>query len=90
MQIPPPAPISALSGLTDARDRVDSAADNIANANTEPFTPLRPDGTQDTTRAQDLAGEIVGTMQATILYGANLRVIQTDDAMRSSVVDLLV
>jgi hypothetical protein len=29
-------------------------------------------------------------MQATIVYGANLRVIHTDDAMRSSVVDLLV
>jgi flagellar basal body rod protein FlgG len=89
MQIAPPASESALLGLTDARDRVDSAAHNIANASTEPFAPLRADGAQGAPGTLDLGGEIVGTMQATILYGANLRVIQTDDEMRTSVVDLL-
>jgi flagellar basal body rod protein FlgG len=86
MQIAPPASASALLGLTDARDRAHSAAHNIANASTEPFAPLRPDGTQGAAGTLDLGGEIVGT---TILYGANLRVIQTDDEMRASVVDLL-
>jgi flagellar basal body rod protein FlgG len=90
MHIAPPASVSALAGLTDARDRLDTAAHNIANANTEPFAPLRPDGRQGEPGTQDLGGDIVGSMQATILYGANLRVIRTDDAMRSSVVDLLV
>jgi flagellar basal body rod protein FlgG len=78
-----------LSGLADAQNRVDTAH-NIANASTEPFSPLRPDGSQNAPRTQDLAGEIVGSMQATILYGANLRVIRTDDETRASVVDLLV
>jgi flagellar basal body rod protein FlgG len=41
-----PAPVSALSGLTDARSRADTAAHNIANASTDPFSPLRFDGTQ--------------------------------------------
>jgi flagellar basal body rod protein FlgG len=90
MNIAPPAAVSALSGLAGAQDRLDTAAHNIANASTEPFSPLHDDGTQGAPGTQDLVGEIVSSMQATILYGANLRVIRTDDAMRSSVVDLLV
>jgi flagellar basal body rod protein FlgG len=89
MQITPPAPASALTGLADARGRLDAAAHNLANASTEPFAPLRPDGTQGPPGTLDLGGEIVASMQATIVYGANLRVIRTEDEMRASVVDVL-
>jgi flagellar basal body rod protein FlgG len=89
MQIAPPAPASALTGLADARDRMDTAAHNLANASTEPFSPLRPDGTQGVPGSLDLAGEVVGTIQSTVLYGANLRVIRAEDEMRASVVNIL-
>ena len=89
MHIAPPAPASALTGLADARERMDPAAHNLANASTEPFSPLRPDGTQGAPGTLDPALEIVGTMQATVLYGANLRVIRAEDEMRASVVNIL-
>ena len=89
MQIAPPAPASALTGLADARDRMDTAAHNLANASTEPFSPLRPDGTQGVPGSLDLAGEVVGRMQATVIYGTNLRVIRAEDEMRASVVNIL-
>jgi flagellar basal body rod protein FlgC len=68
---------------------MDTAAHNLANASTEPFWPLRPDGTQGAPGSLDLAGEVVGTMQATVIYGANLRVIHAEDEMRASVVNIL-
>ncbi|HEX2102385.1 MAG TPA: hypothetical protein VHF51_01945 [Solirubrobacteraceae bacterium] len=66
MSVPPPTPVSALSGLADARSRLDTPAHNIASASMEPFSPLRPDGTQGAPRTQELAGDIVGSMPATI------------------------
>ena len=51
--------------MADASNRFDVAAHNVANLSTEPFSPLRPDGSQGPEGSMDLASELVeGTMLA--------------------------
>ena len=88
MTVSPPASVSALSGMREAADRLNVAAHNIANANTAPFAPLRPDGSTDSTDTLDLPTEMVAVVTAPIVYAANARVVRADEAMRTSLLDL--
>jgi flagellar hook protein FlgE len=84
-----PALSSAVNGMADASRRSDVAAHNIANASTDPFSPLRPDGSQGAPGSMDLASEIVdGTMLAPVAYAANAQVVRTADSMRGTLLDI--
>jgi flagellar basal-body rod protein FlgC len=85
---PPPSTASALAGMHDASSRLDVAAHNVANANTEPFAPLRPDGTTDSTDTLDFPTQMVAVATAPIVYAANAQVVRAGDAMTGSLLDL--
>jgi flagellar basal body rod protein FlgG len=89
MTVAPPTSVSALAGMRDAAQRLDVAAHNVANVNTQPFAPLRPDGTTDATDTADLPTQMVAVVTAPIVYAANARVMRADDQMRGTLVDLL-
>jgi flagellar basal body rod protein FlgG len=89
MTVAPPAPVSAVAGMRGATQNLDVAAHNVANANTQPFAPLRPDGTTDATDTVDLPTQMVAIATAPIVYAANAQVIRADDRMRRSLIDVL-
>jgi flagellar basal body rod protein FlgG len=88
MTVAPPAPVSALAGMGGAAQTLDVAAHNVANANTQPFAPLRPDGTTDATDTVDLPTQMVAIATAPIVYAANAQVVRADDRMRRSLIDV--
>jgi flagellar hook protein FlgE len=84
-----PAMFSAVRGMTDAGRRMDAAAHNIANVSTEPFAPLRADGTQGDVGSADLATDLVeATMLAPIAYAANASVIRAADETQRALLDI--
>ena len=85
-----PAVNSAMLGMTDASRRFDVAAHNVANMSTEPFSPLRPDGSQGAEGSMDLASELVeGTMLAPAAYTANAAMFRAADETRGYLLDVL-
>jgi flagellar hook protein FlgE len=90
MNVPPPSTASALSGMHDASNRLDTAAHNVANANTEPVAPLRPDGTTDVVDTVDLPTQLVAVATAPIVYAANAQVVRASDRMIGSLLDVRV
>jgi len=89
MQITP-AINSAALGMADSSNRFDVAAHNVANMSTEPFSPLRPDGSQGPEGSMDLASELVdGTMLAPAAYAANAAMFRTADETRGYLLDIL-
>ena len=75
---------------SDASNRFDVAAHNVANMSTEPFSPLRPDGSQGPEGSMDLGSELVeGTMLAPAAYTANAAMFRAADEMRGSLLDVL-
>ena len=84
-----PATSSAVRGLTDASNRFDTAAHNIANLSTDPFSPLRADGSQGPEGSMDLASEIVdGELLAPTAYTANAKVLSTQSEMTKALLDI--
>jgi flagellar hook protein FlgE len=84
-----PALNSAVWGMADASNRFDVAAHNVANVSTEPFSPLRPDGSQGPEGSMDLASEIVeGTIIAPAAYTANAAMFRTADETRGYLLDI--
>jgi flagellar hook protein FlgE len=88
MNVAAPSTVSALNGMHDASRRLDVAAHNVANANTEPYAPLRPDGTTDATDTLDLPTEMVAVATAPIVYAANAQVVRASDRMIGSLLDV--
>ena len=88
MTIAPPATASALDGMRDAAHRLDVASHNVANANTQPFAPLRPDGTTDATDTVDMPTEMVAVATAPIVYSANAQIVRAQDRMVGSLLDV--
>jgi flagellar hook protein FlgE len=88
MTIAPPATSSALNGMRDAAHRLDVASYNVANADTQPFAPMRPDGTTDATDTVDMPTEMVAVATAPIVYTANAQVVRAQDRMTGSLLDL--
>ena len=84
MTIAPTANAPALDGMRDAARRLDVAAHNVANASTQPFAPLRPDGTTDATDSLDMPTEMVAVATAPIVYTANAQVVRANDRMVGS------
>jgi flagellar basal body rod protein FlgG len=89
MNVAPPSTVCALAGMHDASNRLDVAAHNVANANTEPFAPLRPDGTTDANDTLDLPTQMVAVATAPIVYAANAQVVRASDRMTGSLLDVL-
>jgi flagellar basal body rod protein FlgG len=89
MTITPPASASALEGMRDAAQRLDVASHNVANANTQPFAPLRPDGTTDATDTLDMPTQMVAVATAPLVYNANAQVVRANDRMVGSLLDVL-
>ena len=89
----------ALSGMAAAQARLDSAAHNIANAQTPGFrrqaTESRtlPGGgvstsfTREASVGTDLATDLVGQREALYAFKANLRTVQVADDMLGSLLD---
>jgi flagellar basal body rod protein FlgG len=88
MTIAPPATASALDGMRDAAHRLDVASHSVANVSTQPFAPLRPDGTTDATDTVDMPTEMVAVATAPIVYGANAQIVRAQDRMVGSLLDL--
>lgn len=84
----PPSAVSALAGMHDAEQKLTIAAHNVANANTEPFAPLRPDGTTDATDTLDLPTQMVAIATAPIVYAANAQIVRASDRMVGSLLDV--
>ena len=89
MTIAPPANASAFDGMRDAAHRLDVAAHNVANADTQPFAPLRADGTTDATDSLDMPTEMVAVATAPIVYSANAQIVRAEDRMVGSLLDVL-
>jgi len=64
------------------------AAHNVANANTQPFAPLRPDGTTDSTDSPNLPTQVVAIATAPIVYAANAQIVRANDRMIGSLLDV--
>jgi len=89
----------AMSGLSAASLRLDASANNIANVQTpghrrDMVIQEAQDGGGVATRiarspqpGSDLAGDMVEQMSAAYAFKANLRVIQTQDAMMGTLLD---
>ena len=75
--------------MHDAEHRLDVAAHNVANADTQPFAPLRPDGTTDATDSVDMPTEMVAVATAPIVYSANAQIVRAQDRMVGSLLDVL-
>jgi len=90
MQVSPGSALSsAARGIADAAGRLDTAAHNIANISTEPFAPLRADGSQGAVGSLDVVSEIVdATMLAPIAYTANATVARTAAQMQRALLDM--
>lgn len=88
MNVAPSSTTSALAGMHDAERTLDVAAHNVANASTQPFAPLRPDGTTDSTDTLDLPTQMVAIATAPIVYTANAQVLRAADTMTGSLLDL--
>jgi flagellar hook protein FlgE len=89
MQITP-AINSSVLGMAAADRRFDTAAHNVANMSTEPFSPLREDGSQGAEGSMDLATELVeGTIVAPAAYTANAAMFRTADETRGYLLDVL-
>jgi hypothetical protein len=85
-----PAINSAVFGMADAGRRFDVAAQNVANMSTEPFSPLRPDGSQGAEGSMDLTTELVeGTMLAPAAYAANAAIVRAAVETERSLLDVL-
>jgi flagellar basal body rod protein FlgC len=86
---PGPALSSATRGMSAAGRRMDTAAHNVANLSTEPFAPLRADGTQGPVGSLDLVDELIeATMLAPIAYTANAAVARTAAEMQRALLDI--
>jgi flagellar hook-associated protein FlgK len=91
---------TALSGLNAASLRLDTAAHNIANTLTPNFRrqtvvqQALPGGgvAASVERAAEpggsLADDLIGQMSASYAYKANLKVVQTQDEIMGSLLDL--
>ncbi len=87
--------------MRDAAVRLDVAANNIANATTEGFTPCRvvstalPGGGVDPRvvpgdlAGVDLVGEMVGMMMAQVTFAANAKMMSTTSQVDRRVISLL-
>jgi hypothetical protein len=89
MTVAPPTPVSTLAGLHDAEHRLDVAAHNVANASTEPFAPLRPDGTLDAPDTLDMPTQLVAVATAPIVNTATARLLRAQDTVLGSLLDVL-
>ena len=89
MNVAPPSTVSGLAGMQGASRSLNIAAHNLANANTEPFAPQRPDGSTDATGSLDLPTQMVAVATAPIVYAANAQVVRAGDRMTGSLLDLL-
>jgi hypothetical protein len=89
MTVAPPASVTALAGMHGAAQSLDVAAHNVANANTQPVAPLRPDGTTDATDTVDLPTQMVAITTAPIVHAANAYVMRADARMRGALIDVL-
>jgi flagellar basal body rod protein FlgG len=85
----PPVATSAAQGLRNAQRRLEVAAHDVANIDTDDFQPLLEDGTPGDPGSLDLVGEMVAAMTAPIAYAANAKVLHADGEMRGMLVDLL-
>jgi flagellar hook protein FlgE len=85
-----PAMSSAVLGMGAASRRFDVAAHNVANMSTEPFSPLREDGSQGPEGTMDLSTELVeGTIVAPAAYTANAAMFRAADETRGYLLDIL-
>ena len=83
------APSSAVRGLNDASNRFDTAAHNIANVSTDPFSPLNAGGSFGAEGSMDLASQMVeGEVLAPTAYTANAKVLETQAAMTKALLDI--
>lgn len=90
-----------MSGLQDAALRLDVAANNVANASTEGFTPSRVvssavpgGGVRSTVTLGDLQGvdlptEIVNSLMAEASFAANARILARTFQTERHVLDIL-
>jgi flagellar basal body rod protein FlgC len=86
---PGPALSSAARGMSDAAGRLDTAAHNIANISTQPFAPLRADGSQDAVGSLDVIWELVdATVLAPVAYTANATVARTAAETQRALLDI--
>ena len=75
--------------MTAAARRLDTGAHNVANLSTEPFAPLRADGTQGAVGSLDLVSELVdATMLAPVAYKANATVARTAAETQRALLDI--
>ncbi len=93
-------PAIALSGMNAAQNRLDAAAHNVANVQTEPFRreqvlqQEQPSGGVSTSRSRAsaegsaLEADMVEQMQASSVYLANLAVFRTSDEMMGALVNM--
>lgn len=93
------API-ALSGMQAARVQLDTAAHNIANAQTAQFRrqqvtqEAQPEGgvtttiSRSSTPGPDFAGDTVAQLSAGYAFVANLRVVETEHHMLGALLDV--
>lgn len=93
-------PMLALSGMNAAQTRLNAAAHNVANVQTEPFRreqvvqQTQPSGGVSTslTRASNMGAaletDMVDQMQASSSYLANLAVFRTSDRMLGALLDM--
>ena len=96
--------VTAVSGLSASALRAQTAAYNIANANTANFAPLKVQTSTQTANGQgvgvkadviesqgpnDLASNIVDLNMASVAYSANATVIRTLDQIGRHTIDLL-
>ena len=78
------------SSLYAAQRATEIAAHNVANVSTEPFSPLRADGSQAVEGSNDVASELVGgTVIAPAAYSANATMLRAADEARGSLLDVL-
>jgi flagellar hook protein FlgE len=95
-----PVSSTALSGMAAAVQRLDSAAHNVANAQTPGYRRqivLQEEQAgggvtvslgRSTTPGADLARDIVDERIAASAFAAGLQVVKTHDAMMGSLIDL--
>jgi flagellar basal body rod protein FlgG len=75
--------------MADAGRRLDVGAHNLANVSTEPFAPLKADGSQGAPGSMDLVDEMVDTtILAPAAYAANARVVRAADETRGALLDI--
>lgn len=91
----------ALSGMNAASTRLNAAANNIANLDSNPYTPTRahltslPEGQgvetelEPTDQPNDLAGNLLDLQTAHTLYTANAAVVRASDRMIGALLDVV-